>query len=333
MSSKTDFLLRLAQGDAFAAATEYIKHPRDDAVLEQALKMDCYVKHPTHHLAAGKYTDDTQMSIAVSEALLSGSPLTRHLFAQHFVSAFCRDPRDGYSRGFQYILETAKNAHSPFHEFMKLVTPESTKNGACMRSVPLGTICDIHEMLDTAKIQASVTHNTPEGIWSSQAVSLMSHYMFFELGDSLNLIKFLKSHLPASVSTINLMPTPQIKCNTTEWNSYLVSGLWSGRVTGRIAPLEGYHGIALSTVKAVLTLLTEKRSMIDIMRQVISWGGDTDSVASIAWGIAAMSKDIDQSLEPFWLYGLEPGGLYGADFLTQLGSKLANKSTASLTRA
>lgn len=318
-------LLRIAQADSYAMATEYIKHPRDDSVLAEALKFEGYVKHPTHSLKAGDYTDDTQMSIAVAEVLLTDGPFTRQKFAQAFVDVFCRDPRDGYSRGFQAILEQASKVPSPIHEFAKLVRPDSTKNGACMRAVPIGVIKDIKEVLEVARVQASVTHNTPEGIWSAQAVALMSHFALYSSEPFSKMGEFLLREMPSVVATVPIWPHKISNAtDVSHWNRYLVNSKpWNDKVTNRYY-LEGeFYGVAISTVKACYTAIVNNNTLKDIIKQIIVWGGDTDSVAAIAWGIA--SSRIEEELEDFWEYGLEPGAKYGVPFLKDLGSQLINK--------
>jgi ADP-ribosyl-[dinitrogen reductase] hydrolase len=325
-----NMLLRIAQADAYAMATEYIKHPRDDQVLADALKFAGFVKHPTHHLKAGSYTDDTQMSIAVAEVLLSDEPRTRQKFTQAFVNCFCRDPRDGYSRGFQAILEQASKAPSPYHEFMKLVIPNSTKNGGCMRAVPVGVIKDIKEVLEIARVQASVTHNTAEGIWSAQAVALMSHFALYSKDGFDKMGAFLLNEMPKIVTPITIWPNtvregyvaPTVRVD--HWTEWLANGApWNDKVTNRTYEPLNYYGVGISTVKACYTAITTKSTLKDILEQIIVWGGDTDSVAAIAWGIA--STRMQEHLDGFWEYGLEPGARYGVPFLKNLGEQLINK--------
>jgi hypothetical protein len=68
MCNRNDLMLvRIAQGDAYGMATEYIKLPRDQATQDQALEFTKYVANPKHNLRPGQYTDDTQMSLAVPE--------------------------------------------------------------------------------------------------------------------------------------------------------------------------------------------------------------------------------------------------------------------------
>lgn len=61
-----------------------------------------------------------------------------------------------------------------------------------------------------------------------------------------------------------------------------------------------------------------------IMRRLLEWGGDTDSVAAIAWGIAS-SRYQDEVLPEFMERDLEPGSEYGVAFLKGLGVQLMAK--------
>ena len=97
-------LVRIAQGDAYGMACESIKFPRDQEIYDQALKFERYGLHPMHKLDAGQYTDDTQMSIGVTEVLLNknvrpdpnvGPQQIKRWFAESFFNCFKRDRRDG----------------------------------------------------------------------------------------------------------------------------------------------------------------------------------------------------------------------------------------------
>jgi len=127
-------LLELAIGDAHGAGFEYAD---EQIVLYNTLAG--YVQHSRHNIAPGQYTDDTQMSIAVAEAIISGEPWTSKLLADAFVLAFRRDPRDGYARGFQAftgdvdtVATIALAAASCSEEYEKDLPPQlvvSLENG------------------------------------------------------------------------------------------------------------------------------------------------------------------------------------------------------------
>jgi len=292
-------LLRIAQGDAFAAAVEYVKRKEHPDLYEAVEKFDSYQQHPTHgKLRPGMYTDDTQMSIAVAEALiLHPDDLTNESMAERFFQAFKRDERDGYSRGFQAILEEARSSS----HLRQLIRPDSTKNGAAMRAVPIGVIKDPKHLIQIAGMQASVTHATWGGMNSAASVALMSHFALYDRRD------FSSMH--------------QWCCGWSEAHKNFLDP-WKGPVGGKGNDPKGL-GTGMNTAWAVQTLLVHESSLAGIMKRCIEWGGDTDSVAAIAWGVAS-ARYQSEVLPEFLERDLEARGnlKYGPEYLRSLGYQL-----------
>ena len=314
-------LLRIAQGDAFGMATEYIELPRDQHVKDEALKFERYVKHPKWNIPAGHYTDDTQMSIAVAKTLILHDfelPKTdssssdeeraneweklvelRRAFATHFVRTFKRDPRYGYSKYFQKFLEsinTRRGEWADGDEFLIRCNPNSDKNGAAMRSVPIGVLPDPKLVLHVAREQAKITHDTDGGRRASEMVALMSHFALYHDAPLPDVRKFL-----ASVMLLPALATSEAR--------------WPDR------PVEGPR-VGFKTAHAVMTLLSEEKTLEDIAKRAIRWGGDTDTVISIAWGIA--SARMHEPLPAFLDEDLERD-THGRDFLMVIGDKLMER--------
>lgn len=292
-----DMLLYIAIGDAVAAATEFVKPHEHPQLIANTLRLDGYYQHPTHlKLKPGMYTDDTQMSIGVVEVLLTPSG---HLpnaleFAYAWTNAFHRDPRDGYARGFQAFLESHKTGET----FLRDIRPDSDKNGACMRAVPIGAIGKKLDVLDVAKSQAKVTHNTPIGIFSAQIIALMSHFALHTNYPFRDMHTYLEMLLGRHMRTLNI----DLRLR------------WHGPVKSP----------ATNTVHAVFDLLTHCSTLSEVLRGAIQFGGDTDSVASIALGIAStrMPNDLPQIL-----FDTLENGPYGRDYLKTLGAQLMDAYT------
>jgi len=282
-------LVRIAQGDAYGVACEYIKFPRDQATYDQAMKFESYGKHPTHKLVPGQYTDDTQMSLAVAETLLWKEDPTPPDFAEMFFRCFKRDWRDGYSRGFQAILEKVSSAE----EMTSVLNPDSDKNGAAMRSVPIGVLPSPYHVLSIASMQAKITHNTEGGVNSSVLIAMLSHFALYHDEPFIDFPKWVKKY---GVSA----PIP----------------IWDGK------PVTGPN-VGMNTAHAVYTLVSREKSLMDIARRTIEWGGDTDSVLSLAWGIASTRMQ-DEKLPEFFDSGLE-NGTYGRTFLEGFGTRLMER--------
>lgn len=277
-------LINIAIGDAYGAAFEFAS--------KYFVRVNNHLKYVTHHrqlIPTGRYTDDTQMSIAIVNMMLSDKDWTPLNIAGEFLECYTRDRRAGYAGGFQMCLDTSHSAA----ELIGILRPTSHKNGAAMRSVPLGYIPDICELLNKARVQASVTHNTVSGIQSSQAVALMSHYFIYKRGLKAGLAMFVRNMMGVAYLTDKTSPTD---CD------------------------------AKDTVDAVLTVLTKSNSMTEVLHNSIGLGGDTDSVASIALGIASLSEEYENDLPKELLLELEYGNYrYGVGFLNELNHELAEK--------
>src|SRR5262249_23094189 len=137
-----------------------------------------YVQHPRHNIRPGFYTDDTQMTLAVAEALVSGERWTPENLAARFVECFHRDPREGYAGGFYAFLQEVRDGET----FLARIRPHSDKSGAAMRAAPLGVLPSIGEVLERCRVQAAITHNTPDGLGAAMAAALMTHYTLYGLG-------------------------------------------------------------------------------------------------------------------------------------------------------
>lgn len=282
--SNTAFLLRIAQGDAYGAGFEYA----NQEFIESENSLDRFVVHPRWERSAGFYTDDTQMSIALAEVLVESDRLAECDIASAFVRCFRRDPREGYARRFQKFLEEVKSGD----EFLRRIHSGSTRNGAAMRSVPLGVLSDPQMILSVAAVQARVTHDTPEGVLSSQIVALLSHYALYERGGFEEFPKFVYRYIPI----------------------LSLDGEWEGPVS---------HHRAMDTVAAVFHLLVTHKTQKELLRSAVALGGDTDTVAAIALGIA--SARLPDDLPEFLELDLEPTGAYGVPFLKKLGERLMSR--------
>jgi ADP-ribosylglycohydrolase len=275
-------LVELAVGDAYAAAFEFV-----DRELTRDHQLGDYARHPRHEGEPGRYTDDTQMSIAVAELLVSRAPFTRENLADGFVQAFQRDRRTGYARGFYEFMSGVKDGA----DFLARIRPTSDKNGGAMRAVPLGVCAQVADVVEKSALQARLTHDTTEGTTAAVAVSLMAHFFLYGLGERQELPAFLASYAPGP-----------------PW-----AEPWSGHVD-----VKGY-----SAARAALRIVLEHDRLSTMLEQAVRFGGDTDTVAAIALGVAACRRDVQNDLPQRLLLSLE-AGTYGREFLRDLDRQLLN---------
>lgn len=284
-------LLELAVGDAYGAGFEYAD--RDFVAAHNDLSG--YVRHPRHGIIPGHYTDDTQMSLAVAEAILSDQPWTPQMLADRFVGAFKRDPREGYAQGFYDFLRRVESGA----QFLAEIRPDSDKSGAAMRAAPIGVYPTVAEVIERATVQARVTHDTPGGTHAAVAAALMAHYFLYRLGPKGELGRFLERHVPG------------------EW-----AAPWRGKVKSK-GPM---------SVHAAATAVVEHDSMSALLRASIGYAGDVDTVAAIALAAGSCSPEIAQDLPDHLLYALEDGP-YGRTYLQGLDARLLTRVGARVTPA
>ena len=276
---KLCMLLELAIGDAYGAAFEFVPQS-----LIHGHRIGLYRRHPTHNILPGRYTDDTQMSLAVAELLLSGEEFTKENMADYFVLAFRRDPREGYARGFYRLLQSVTDGS----QLLQHIRPRSDKNGAAMRVAPIGLCPQVGQVIALARLQAQVTHDSPQGISAAIAVALTVHYFHFDKGP--------KADLPAYLRGFVLGPWDQV---------------WHGPVDVK----------GLSCVKAAVSAIVESSSATRLLERCIQFGGDTDTTAAIALAAASCCREIDPDLPRHLHRGLESGP-FGAHYIRRLDEGL-----------
>ncbi len=274
-------LLELAIGDAYGAGFEYVSRK----LIDEHNDLSAYVQHPRHEsIAPGEYTDDTQMTLAIAEAIVAGDSWTPDNLAARFVDVFKRNPREGYASRFYAFLHTMKDGA----DFLARIQPTSDKSGAAMRAAPIGVFRTVPDVLERARVQAAITHNTPDGIAAAQAAALLSHYFLADLGEKATLGKFIEQHVDG------------------EW-----SVPWEGKVGGK----------GLMSVRAAITAVQRHDTLSALLRACIDFGGDVDTVATIALGAASSSREVTNDLPQPLVDGLE-NGVFGRDYLIDLDAKL-----------
>ena len=273
-------LVELAIGDAYGAAFEYV--PRRH--IDRFNTLAGYARHPRHALEPGSYTDDTQMSIAVAEVLAFGRDWSRAAFAERFVLAFKRDPREGYARGFYQFLQEVRDGA----DFLRRIRNDSDKSGGAMRACPVGLLDTPGRVADLAEQQAAVTHDTPDGVAAAVAAALSTHYFAYDLGPPDELPRFLAESLDER---------------------------WAVAWAGEVGP-KGWM-----SVRAAVTALARNHSLASLLKDCVDFGGDVDTVAAIALGAASTSRDYARDLPAALYDGLESGP-YGRPFLAELDQAL-----------
>ena len=191
------------------------------------------------------FTDDTVMTIAVAEALLSGGK------EEDFIKSMKKYgemyPDAGYGGRFiDWLFTDDIGAYN------------SWGNGSAMRVSPVAWHFDtLSEVEYYAKKSASVTHNHPEGIKGAQATAAAIYLA--RKGRSKNDIKkYIESNYNYDLS----------------------------RTLDEIRPSYKFDESCQGTVPQAIVAFLESIDFEDAIRNAISLGGDSDTLAAITGSIA-----------------------------------------------
>jgi ADP-ribosyl-[dinitrogen reductase] hydrolase len=305
-------MFEIGVGDAYGACYECCD--RKFVEVNNELRDMTYTNHPRKLrrrpdsfqpslVPSGAYTDDTQMALAIAEAMLDDTePWTVESLADRFVEVFRRDERRGYTVYFLNVLMNSRNGT----ELLSKIDGRSTKSGGAMRAGPIGLYPNIREVVAKAKRQAMVTHNSWLGTNSAVGAALMTHYFYYDLGPKAELVDWLR-------------------------DTYFGDALHADEpfeVDGQIVecwqPGRKVRVHAWDVLEAAIYAIESSDSLKEILWQCVDYTGDVDTVAAIAMGPASLSREIDQDLPADLLDNFE-SRRYGRDYLKLLDTRLFEK--------
>jgi ADP-ribosylglycohydrolase len=189
-----------------------------------------------------RFTDDTVLTCAVAEVIMSGGS-----YGETLKKYYLLYPLERYGGGFKHWAASEKT--EPYN---------SKGNGSAMRVSPVGFAFDtLDEVLAEAKRSAEVTHNHPEGIAGAQAVA----------------------------SAIFLARTGKSKQEIKTF----IEATFGYRLDEPLDEIRKYYRFDVtckgSVPQAIIAFL-ESEGYEDAIRKTISLGGDSDTIACMAGGIA-----------------------------------------------
>lgn len=195
------------------------------------------------------FTDDSAMTIAIAEALLHADGQIERL-AQETIRSMRRIGRKYPSLGYG-------------ESFFKWLYDESTNpyrsygNGAAMRVSPVAYVArSLEEVIRLAEIVTAVTHNHPEGLKGGEATAV-AIYLAWSGSTQAQIRDYIQQHyynLNVSLDDIRSTYQFDVTCQ--------------------------------GTVPQAIIAFLESTSFEDAIRNAISIGGDSDTVAAITGSIA-----------------------------------------------
>ena len=212
-----------------------------------------------------RFSDDTVMTLAVASALRKwekGESINDDEFAQAVIDAMRffgrRYPHAGYGKKFKSWLLSEEP--EPYNSF---------GNGSAMRVSPVAWYFDDLETVERlAAVSAKVTHNHPEGIKGAQATA--AAIFLARKGKSKSAIK---GYIEAKYN-------------------YDLS-----RTCDEIRPDYAFQASCQGTVPEAITAFLEAENFEDALRNAVSLGGDSDTLAAITCSIAQGMWSVPEEIE------------------------------------
>jgi ADP-ribosylglycohydrolase len=189
-----------------------------------------------------RFTDDSVLTVAQADSLLSGEPFVRKL-----KEYFHLYPDAGY--GGRFYMWAGSDMAEPYFSF---------GNGSAMRVSPVGWYYnDLSTVLSEARHSAAVTHDHPEGIKGAQAVA----------------------------SAIFLARSGENKADIRDF----VAGRFAYDFSWSLDDIRPYYSFDVTcqgSVPQALQAFFESADFEDAIRNAVSIGGDSDTIACMTGSIA-----------------------------------------------
>lgn len=196
-----------------------------------------------------RFTDDTVMTLAVAKWLMDDPSHKADSLVRIMQDMGRRYPNAGYGGMFRRWLNS--DNPQPYGSY---------GNGSAMRVSPVGMYAkSLDEVLELARITASVTHNHPEGIKGAQAVAAA---VYMQLNEEFDVKGEVKRYVEANFGYDLDIKLEDIR------NEYQFDASCQGSV-----PI------------AIMAFL-QRYNAFDTLRLAISMGGDSDTIGCMATSIA-----------------------------------------------
>lgn len=207
-----------------------------------------------------EFTDDSVLTIAVAETLMECEPFDDEEFKELLINVFHEygEMYPDVGYGGNYLYWVEHKNREPYN---------SCGNGSAMRVSPVGWYAKtLEECEKIAKLSAEVTHNHPDGIAGAQA-------------------------------TAGAIFLARNGAGKEEIKAYINKYYKTDFTLDEIRPTYEYEIVNKTTVPQAFMCFYEATDFEDTIRNAISIGGDSDTVAAIAGSIAEAYYGIPENIK------------------------------------
>ena len=228
------------------------------------------------------FTDDSVMTLAIAKALMLHDKITEYDVFKKELAEVMHEVGRRYPQcgyGGRFLEWMMYNRTEPYNSY---------GNGSAMRVSPVGWFANsLSECEKLAKATAEVTHNHPEGI--KGAVSVAGAIYLARTGHTMDEIKEYASKFYTIDFTLD-----------------------------EIREDYDFYAICQKSVPQAFEAFFESTSFEDAIRNAISIGGDSDTIAAITGSIAEAYYGVDEEMKETALSFLD-------DYLLEIAENFENK--------
>ena len=221
------------------------------------------------------FTDDTVMTCAVAEAIMNGGQKDDFIDAMKKYGR--RYPSADYGARFNRWLMT--DNREPYNSF---------GNGSAMRVSPCAWVMEAttdelpSEVKRLAQLSSEVTHNHPEGIKGAMATA-----------DAIYMCRYFFGGYASDKGKLNSVNPEEIKRRIKE-HIEKEYGYDLSKTLDEIRPTYRFNETCQETVPQAIVAFLESTDFEDAIRNAISLGGDSDTLAAITGSIAEAAYGIPE---------------------------------------
>jgi ADP-ribosylglycohydrolase len=251
--------------------------------------------------APWRYTDDTEMALAIVEVLQRHGRVEQDALAAAFARRYRADPHRGYGATAHKILR-AINQGRPWHRAAPAVFggEGSMGNGGAMRVAPVGAYFedDLDAAAAEAGASAEVTHGHPEGQAGAVAVAVAAAWAWQVRAEA-------RQHTGGELLEVVLRHTPE---GETRDGLGRALALPAGATVEQAVRALGNGSRVTAPDTVPFALWCAARHLDDYVEALwttVSGLGDRDTTCAIAGGVVALAAG-RESIPVHWLEAREP---------------------------
>jgi poly(ADP-ribose) glycohydrolase ARH3 len=306
-------MLGTAYGDALGAGVEGVSRSE---IRERFGEVRDFLPHR----GAGRYTDDTQMTLALALSLIRVGDVDGADCARRYEELF--EPERGYGRSAAAVLEALRGGADYRRTGTMFFAAGSFGNGAAMRIAPVGLVFGSG---DPDKLRAKVfeavrcTHVHPEAVDGATiqalAVSLMAHYDGRAPVDSAGMLKRLRKVCRTEALHRKLRDAEDLLADRAS-DDEAIRVLGTGVASAESVPA------------AIFTALRHGADPEEALVRAVGLGGDTDTIAAMTGALMGALHGRDH-FPRRWFDTLE-NGRHGRDEIILAARRLALMAEAMM---